>query len=153
MVLKSPPTIKTELEDKETGQESESIILRSSKNQTDLVRTPSATKRPPSTTEVSSTRSKSNIISGRPAKYTDSPIKHPPTKKNKSQAHIDPYCTCEYKSKCATSQCSCKATGHACQNYTLIAVKMVPGQKLSPSIYLFVSLLLQDLTRKLNKEI
>ena len=99
MVLKSPPTIKTELEDKETGQESESIILRSSKNQTDLVRTPRATKRPPSTTEVSSTHSKFNIIIRRTAKYTDSPIKPPPTKKNKSQAHIDPCYTCGYRSK------------------------------------------------------
>ena len=83
MVLKSPPTIKTELEVKETGQESESIILRSSKNQTDLVRTPRAAKRPPSTTEVSSTRSKYNMIIRRPAKYTDSPIKPLPTKKLK----------------------------------------------------------------------
>ena len=69
-------------------------------------------KRPPSTTEVSSTRSKSNIIIRRPTKY-DSPIKPPPTKKNKSQAHIDPYCTCGYISKYATIQCSYKATGHA----------------------------------------
>ena len=78
MVLKSPPTIQTELEDKETGQESESRILRSSKNKIDLVRTPRATKRPPST-EVSSTRSKSNIFIRRPAKYNDSPFRPPPT--------------------------------------------------------------------------
>ena len=67
MVLKFPPTIKTELEDKETGQESESRIMRSSKNQTDLVQTLRITKRPPST-EVSSTRSNFNIIIRIPAR-------------------------------------------------------------------------------------
>ena len=126
-----PPRINTELEDKETGQESESIILRSSKNQTDLIRTPRTMKRPPSTTEVSSTRSKSNIIIRRPTKY-DSPIKPPPTKKNKSQAHIDSCCTCGYKSKCTTSQCSCKAAGHACLNCQSYCCKNGTGSETVP---------------------
>ena len=38
MVLKSSPIIKTELEDKDTGQESESRIMCSNKNQTAVVR-------------------------------------------------------------------------------------------------------------------
>ena len=117
MVLKYPPTIKTELEDKETRQESESIILRSNKNQIAVVQTHRITKYPPST-EVRSTSPKANIIIRRPAKNNHSSIEPAPTKKNKSHAHIDPCCTCGYKSKYVISQRICKAVRHACQDCT-----------------------------------
>ena len=147
-----PPRIKTELEDKETRQESESIILRSSKNQTDLIRTPRTMKRPPSTTEVSSTRSKSNIDIRRPTKY-DSPIKPPPTKKNKVKPILIPAAPVGINRNVQQANVHVKLQDTHVLTVNLIAVKIVPDQKLSSSIYLYVRFLLQDLRRKSSKKI